>query len=195
MMRRVYPLGAAALIALMATAWLAIPGASAASRRPHSTQNLVANGDFESPNVGSGFSRYFAGSDIDGWGVGGGSVDLVGTFWQAATGTQSLDVNGSGPGGIFQDFPTTSGATYGIGFALSGNPGCTQGVKRLGVTWNGNLRVFKFDTTGHGYNSMGWVPRGFTATATGSTTEIQFISFSKGPCGPAIDDVLVNVVG
>jgi choice-of-anchor C domain-containing protein len=187
-----------AVLSLVATTVVALvtsssPGA-AQPLRPGAIQNLVANGDFETPDAGAGYIRYSVGSSIDGWGVGAGTVDLVGTFWQAATGDQSLDVNGAGAGGIFQDFSTNAGSKYGIGFALSGNPGCTQGVKRLAAIWNGQSKFFTFNTTGHSYSSMGWVPRGFTATASSSTTEIKFVSFSPGPCGPAIDDVIIDVV-
>src|SRR5439155_4518796 len=127
--------------------------AAATGGRP---DNQATNASFESPNVGSSVVRYGQGGDIDGWFVASGSVDLVGTYWQAATGSQSVDMSGAGRGGIYQDMPTTPGVTYSLAFALAGNPDCGPSVKRLAVAWEGKfLALLLFNTSGHTHSNMG----------------------------------------
>src|SRR5688572_13255876 len=56
----------------------------------------LQNGSFESPNIGGGYHPVFAGQNIGAWTVENGSVEIVGTYWQAAAGNQSLDLSGVG---------------------------------------------------------------------------------------------------
>lgn len=93
--------------------------------------NLVINGGFEDPNgslpvlgaiQAAGATTFRGGSQFLGWVVGGDSVDIVGpSLWASAEGLQSLELNGYGPGFIYQDFNTTPGETYALTFALAAN--------------------------------------------------------------------------
>src|SRR5438046_1935873 len=62
---------------------------------------LFANGSFEDGAYarfvpGYDFGRLPAGStDLTGWMITGGGVDWVGTYWQAAHGSKSVDLDGS----------------------------------------------------------------------------------------------------
>src|SRR3984957_5249659 len=68
------------------------------------TTPTLQNGSFETGNYvdgGSGFDTLFAGStDMTGWTVTAGSVDWISTYWVAADGSRSLDMNGDSPGGV-----------------------------------------------------------------------------------------------
>ena len=85
---------------------------------------LILNGGFETPQVNHSLS-YFAGdTSLSPWVIVSGSVDTVptvpttGTGWPAFEGTQSLDLNGAGPGTIEQAFVTTPGQVYGLFFRI-----------------------------------------------------------------------------
>jgi len=84
------------------------------------------NGSFEltsGGNPGAGFITKAGGDlSITGWVVTGDSVDYIGTYWQAAQGVRSVDLNGNDPGGIQQTFDTVAGQLYRVNFALAGNP-------------------------------------------------------------------------
>ncbi|MCC6831102.1 MAG: choice-of-anchor C family protein [Thermoleophilia bacterium] len=158
--------------------------------------NLVSNGTFESPAIGSGFQNGTTGQAYGAWSITAGNVDLVAStgvgVWNAADGSQSLDMNGTGPGTISQTLATTPGTVYRITFALAGNPG-VAGVRELAVGWGGStLRTVRFDTTGRTGTSMGWTTVTLEATATSGSTALTFQSLTaSGTYGPAIDSVSV----
>lgn len=110
-----------------------------------------------------------------------GSVDLVGSYWQADTGLMSLDLDGFGARGTVRTssaLPTIAGRTYLVSFALSANPDP--------VTWPGPgdpnqaltkyVRVyagdefadFQVDVAGKTRQDMQWQTFSFTFTGTGS---------------------------
>ena len=129
------------------------------------------------------------------WVVDAGNIDQIGSgFWQAAEGVQSLDMNGTVPGGIHQDLATTPGATYNLSFSMAGNTAATPTIKHLQVFWNGgSIGTFTFDTTGHSFASMGWTTMSASGlVATGATTQLRFLSLDTGTnAGPALDNVVV----
>lgn len=164
--------------------------------------SIVTNGDFEVPvvtgNLGFG---YFAPPGFDAWTVDYGSIDIVRELWTAASGAQSVDLNGAccDPGSISQVLPTSSGTTYTLRFAFAGNPdpnpvcGSSPVIKRTEVFWGGTSRgVFTFDATGHTLADPGWRRVAMPVTASAGETTLRFASLIPGACGPAIDDVAVT---
>ena len=130
-------------------------------------------------------------------------VDVVGS-WQSADGTNSIDLNGFGPGFVSQDIATTPGTSYTVMFALAGNPGDPlhgdpQDLKRMSVSAALALGVYEFNTTGKSLTNMGWVEKSFTFTATDATTTLTFRSLHAGDPnnwrsraeGPALDNIRV----
>lgn len=185
---------AGALLAVaVAGTWLALGAAGPAMAGVSGGPNLVFNHSFETPDVGSGVVTFVGGSSFDGWAVSGATIDLVGTYWDAATGKQSVDLSGGSAGGVFQDLATSPGQTYGLAFAMSGDHHCGARYKHLAVRWNGSVvALISFDTNGIHDPDMGWAPRGVKLpAATGTTTRLEFLSLSRGPCGPVIDDIFV----
>ena len=158
-------------------------------------QNLVTNGSFETPLVMGSYAAYSAGQTIDGWTVESSKVDLVETLWQAADGAQSVDLNGNGPGTIYQDVATVPGQEYYLHFALAGNTAAAPTIKTNQVWWNNSpLDTVMFNITGHSTADMGWTNLEYLVTATNTITRIRFASQSYGNYGPAVDAVTLEPV-
>jgi choice-of-anchor C domain-containing protein len=170
---------------------------------PGAGTELVTNGGFEDgpePDANSpGFTVVPAGAPtIPGWTVTRGSVDYIGPYWQHADGKRSIDLNGNEPGTIAQTIRTKAGAKYRVTFSLAGN-GCTGngGDRTVAVSAAGDRATFTFDTTGHGYEDMGWERKTWEFTATAAETTLEFTSTTDDPaaCGPALDGVSVVEIG
>jgi choice-of-anchor C domain-containing protein len=190
--RRSFPLWKLAL-ALTVVLAAVVPARAAAQA------SIVVNGDFEVPVV-SNYQPFFP-PGFDGWAVDSGSVDIVRELWTAASGAQSIDLNGDccAAGSISQNLATTPGATYVLSFSYAGNPDpnpiCASSpvVKQSEVFWGGtSLGVLVFDTTGHTLADPGWQTASLPVTAAESTTTIRFTSLTPGACGSALDDVAVT---
>jgi choice-of-anchor C domain-containing protein len=161
--------------------------------------SLVVNGGFESPVIAGELVEVPTGV-LDAWTVGGGGVDHVGSLWQAADGSQSLDLNRNGAGSIYQDLPTLPGQAYEISFSLSGNP-LAVAAKRLVVRWGATIvGDFSFDSAGTSTSQMSWTPQVIPVLATAGTTRLTFLSLTGsmsgslgtgGFYGPALDRVAV----
>ncbi len=161
--------------------------------------NIVQNGSFELPDIGMTkiptFQVVGPGTGITNWTVESGNVKLVRTLWVAAAGSQSLDLNGTTPGTIFQDLPTTAGKTYRLSFSLAGNPTGAPPAKQMDVLVEGSiLGSFTFTTTGKTAQNMGWQRFERDFVAPKATTRIRFQSTTAGGSGPALDDVSVVLV-
>jgi choice-of-anchor C domain-containing protein len=155
--------------------------------------NLIVNGSFETGPAPGSFTTLFNGSTvINGWTVGGDSIDYIGTYWNAQDGSRSIDLAGNGPGSISQTFGTTSGQTYHVEFWMAGNPDGGDTLKAIAAS-GGSVsgQIFTFSTIGHSRGDMGWENKFFDFIATGSTTTLTFASDITGPYGPAIDNVSV----
>ena len=173
---------------------LLVAGASPAAAAP------FTNGSFElgSVNPGSGWITLGSGSSaITGWEIFDGTIDYIGTYWQAANGSRSVDLNGNdGLAGIRQTFDTIDGETYRIQFALSGNPDGAPLTKSVQVTSGGASQLFTFTIpAGASHTDMGWAYHSLLFTATAGSTTLSFLSDTAGVYyGPAIDDVSVTAV-
>src|SRR3954469_16419976 len=91
--------------------------------------NLLTNGGFEQPPVAPGADLRTVeaeSEELTGWTITSGNVDVV-TNQQPAEGTQSLDLNGTSPASIFQEFATTAGARYRLSFRYGNNPAAANG--------------------------------------------------------------------
>ena len=150
------------------------------------------NGSFETGTAPGLFLTLPSGSTaITNWVVGGNGVDYIGTFWQAADGTRSVDLNGVDSGSISQTFDTIINMPYNVTFSLAGNPGGPPTVKSLTVSAAGVTTPFTFDTTGATTAAMNYSPRTFSFTANSTSTTLTFASTTTGGFGPAIDNVAV----
>ena len=126
--------------------------------------NMVRNGSFETASVDPGEHLVSGSTAIAHWTVGDAGIDYRGD-WQAAEGRRSLDLNYLGPGSIRTSFTTINqGQAYLVTFAMAGNPGGAQGIKRLRVTAGDQSQEFSFDTTGKSTDNMGWTNKSLIFT-------------------------------
>jgi choice-of-anchor C domain-containing protein len=156
--------------------------------------NIVQDGNFETPGIGSGLITYRDGQAFDSWTFDVGSVDLTSkNDWLAADGSQSVDLSGDDAGSIYQDLSTAAGGKYTLSFALAGNPSCAPSNKMMQVWWGAMLLVtLSFDVTGKSTSNVGWTTFSYTVTAMSKTTRLRFTSLTIGSCGPVIDAVAVR---
>ena len=160
--------------------------------------NIVINGNFETPFAGQDFVMFQPGETFGGWTVTITWVDLVGTSVQAASGVQSVDLSGGSAGQIYQDLATVPGQTYELRFAMAGSGVVEQQpplIKLMEVGWGTTLvDTPSFDITGHTVTDMGWTYHTYDLTAVSSITRLQFTSLIDTQWGPMIDDVSVTAV-
>lgn len=171
----------------------------------------LSNGDFEFPLVGVGTS--FDSTTVPagfGWTIASGDLDLLGaSYWQPASGVQSLDLSGYFlPGSIYQDFIFPSAGTWVIKFSLSANPDYAwhgdslgSGIKNLRVDFGvpgqmSTLGIFGVDADSRSIWDMKWVtittPELLISDAT--AYRLQFTSLVPGAAGPALDHVELQIV-
>jgi choice-of-anchor C domain-containing protein len=157
----------------------------------------LTNGSFESGtyvDVSGGFERLGAGDpSIDGWDIGGDSVDWVGAYWPAADGAMSIDLSGTDAGSLSQTFDTTIGNTYTVSFSLAGNPAGPPTEKTVEVTATGGTTgLYSADVAGLVLPTMQWTTETYEFLATSASTTLTFTSTTAGAFGPALDNVAVT---
>jgi choice-of-anchor C domain-containing protein len=163
-------------------------------------RNLLVNGTFEEgpdiPKVGDAFIQLENGSTaLTGWVVSQGNINVVdSSFYKAADGKRSLDLNGTMPGAISQSFKTKKGQKYRVTFALAGNTDGGPTEKKLQVSAGGKTKEFIFDITGKTRNDMGWASKTWDFIAEADKTTLEFLSLTEGGEGPALDDVVVMAI-
>ena len=132
---------------------------------------------------------------ITGWTVGGDSVDYIGTYWNAQSGSRSVDLSGNAPGSIFQTFDTVLGQTYQVTFFLGANGDGPPPSKTVGVSATGNATGnYSVGSTPFPPNVTIWSPFSYAFTATGSSTTLTFTSTGTTAYGAALDNVNVTAV-
>ncbi len=156
--------------------------------------NLLVNGSFEQPVVSGRLLSVYApnSTTVPGWTVSQGDIEIcTPAEWAASEGNQSLDVSGVSAATLYQDLAgLIPGATYQIGFDLSGNPVLpSEVIKLLRVSAGTVISNFDFDVTGFDRGNMGWTPKVISFVAQGTTTRLQFQSLNGGDRGPALDNV------
>jgi choice-of-anchor C domain-containing protein len=196
--------------AILVAVLLALAGAPVAAaedvKRP--TARVATNGfgvqsvafadGFESPVVPPNtFVTFVAGQQMGVWTVTQDDVHLIGqSFWQAAEGVQSLDLDGStgANGGVAVTFHTLPLFAYRVSYALAGNPASGPTIKTGKVRVNGaTAQQFSFDITGKSLANMGYVKKSFAVLATSGSMTLEFVSTTTpGGWGPVIDDVVVE---
>jgi hypothetical protein len=126
-------------------AFLAMTGCGSddSSSAPAEPRELITNGSFESPKVAdtisSAFTTYYAATNVvSGWTV--AYVDIVHRkLWPAASGNQSIDLNGSVAGRVARRVDTKAGATYTLSLALAANPAVgdiSPSTRKCRILWN-----------------------------------------------------------
>ena len=115
---------------------IAIIGACVAVSSTKGALYTLSNGDFETPVLPNGQPFYNGTPPLPGfgWQVASGDIDIANSFWQPASGNQSIDLNGNSPGTIYEDFSFSVGGQWAVMFAMSANP-ATPDTKILNVSF------------------------------------------------------------
>ena len=162
---------------------------------------IVSNGSFEMGVNPGAFRTLGVGSpDVTGWTVTSGTVDYIGSYWQASDGVRSIDMSGGSIGTISQTLALTSGTRYTLTFDLSANPDGGLGLNpydvQVDLTGIGSS-TFSYSLTGaNSASNMLWSGKSLTFTAASGATTLSFTSLQNKACcwGPALDNVSVSAV-
>lgn len=141
---------------------------------------------------------------IDGWLVGGNSVDIINGYWTASDGVRSLDLNGNAAGSVSQSFATIPGQPYRVTFDLSANPDLgSPDVHTIDVLATGATTAsYSYDRAdaGNTLADMKWATHTYVFIASAEETTLSFESTTfaaSGPnwFGPALDNVQIDEAG
>lgn len=152
----------------------------------------IVNGGFEDSTFSGNFQTIYAGSsDLSGWNIDSGSVDLINTYWAPSAGSYSLDLNGNSAATISQSFATVAGQNYTVSFDMAGNTdGGGNKIITAGVT---GANTFTFDISGKSHQNMGWEGKSFTFTANSALSTVYFSGDSSNSYyGAALDNISVT---
>ncbi len=153
----------------------------------------VVNGSFEEGTAPGSFTTLSAGSAaITGWTV-SGSIDYIGTYWSAADGVRSIDLNGGSAGAVSQTISVIDGQKYRLSFALSGNTDGDPEIKQTQVGAEAITQIFMSSSATLRPN-LTWTTYAFDFTAVGTSTTLVFASAIGGAYGPALDDVSISAI-
>lgn len=165
---------------------------------PTRAANLISNGGFETPVITSSWEDFVQGSDaLAPWVITAGSVDVVGTFWPAYEGAQSLDLNGYEAATIEQTFATEIGRSYSLTFAYANHPNVGTATGRVTVLGATTLLGEDVSHSGSTYSDMGWLVfrGGFVADSTSTTLRFVDTNPQFSTLGLALDAVSVTANG
>ena len=162
---------------------------------------LVSNGSFEAGTNPGAFTTLGTGSpNVTGWTIGAGTIDYIGSYWQASDGVRSIDLNGGSVGTISQTIAVNPGSRYTLTFDLSANPDGGLGLNpynvEVGLTGIASS-VFSYNLTGaNNASNMLWTGNTLTFTAVNAATVVRFTTLQTAACcwGPALDNVSVSAV-
>lgn len=174
----------------------------------HSNATGLVNPSFEIPAIPNpdpwiGLSGAPAGF---GWVISSGNVEVISdTLWSPSHGHQSLDLNGTEPGSIYQDFTFPSAGLWAIKFDMSANPGDINiqvNDKTLRVDFGvagGSLTAMLTNTVsniGRSHFNMQYVEVTAPTISVDATTtyRLSFTSLTGDTGGPVIDNVRIVAV-
>ena len=157
---------------------------------------LLADGGFETPKVDphKKARTLRAGNPaLAAWRIVAGSVNVQ-TYWPAAEGTHTLDLNGVSAGTIEQSFATTPGQVYQLAFDYGNNPDARAQTAGATVTvaGAGTLLSQSIAHSGSTPRDMKYTLFSGTFVANSATTTLQFASTTPGAYGIVLDAVAVT---
>lgn len=156
----------------------------------------IQNSSFENPTATGSFDTVPGATTIPGWTVSAGTVDHIISYWPAADGVRSIDLNGNSQGAISQDVSIPVAGTLYIDFYMAGNPDGAPSTKHLRVSLAGfGFADFTYDmaVTGGTRNDMKWAKQTATFIVEPGTYALEFASMDAGYYGAALDSVSANI--
>lgn len=161
------------------------PCRSAACGPVGGVSSTLQNTSFESTAISGSNAQVNAGDSttITGWTVEAGNVDLARDV-PIMDGQQAIDLNGNGPGQVYQYVSIPAGKACTLTFGMSANVAGSPTNKTMNVSaTNGSTQSYSHSGNGYGTGS-------YTFTAGSAVTKITFASTtSASPYGPVIDNL------
>jgi hypothetical protein len=156
--------------------------------------NLIVNGTFATPNVGSGWS-IFPNGGVPGWSSNNNETEIdyqlvvMPSFYNGIPG-QSMEADGNTFDTISQTVTGLSvGRRYTLSWGYGDRPG--SGPQRLDVSLGGGLVTSDF-----GSGSGSWVPNSYVVTATATSEVLSFAAINVGGAPSVGNEVAgVSLVG
>jgi choice-of-anchor C domain-containing protein len=171
--------------------------------RASATENLVTNGSFEihaaNPDAENFITLYPGSTDLIGWEVILGSIDLKGPLHLAAAdGSHCVDLNGDlACGGIQQTIPTIPARWYDVSFSMGANIWSGPWIRTMRVFAGDAFADFMVYAEGWPtwpHRTPKWTTYTWSFQAASTATVLQFISTSEPTSyGPALDNVVVTL--
>jgi hypothetical protein len=187
-------LSVAAIVSLVL--WPALlTGCAADPNDANQTEGVVRNGSFESPSADAPYVRMAPALPLDGWTIGNAPIDLVGDYWRAADGAQSIHIARGAT--VSQELRTKPGRTYELRFAAAANadPDVSNPIKHLTITWGDKtIDTLALDSRMHSREEMGWRYYAYPVKATGSHTTLRFACEETNEWGVALDNVRLEPI-
>lgn len=158
---------------------------------------------FESPDIPDLTTVYPGDTLLGPWTVTSGSVDLVDinniwTYGPAFEGTQYIDLDGAGPGGMARTFSTTPGFSYILTFAYANNyhnqTSAWALVRLYGDSGDRLTQSINHSTSQAGSLDWSVFSREFTAADNSTTLEFSSLSPAGQAGGVLFDSVSVQAV-
>ncbi len=171
----------------MASLTVLLPVGAAFAQAP---SDLVVNGGFESPALGSGSWSVF--HSISGWTTQSGCGLEVQNRVAGSPleGAQHVELDSHCPTTIFQNLNTIAGRSYLLSFGYSPRPGV--GDNRIRAFWGSQL-VSDLNANGAGLGDTNWQHVTMRVTAPASSTRLTFADIgSADSLGGYIDAVSVT---
>jgi choice-of-anchor C domain-containing protein len=128
--------------------------------------------------------------------VSAGTIDYIGSYWQAQDGVRSIDLAGNSPGALSQTFATTAGQAYRISYWVGRNPDGGLNPRTGFIDVGGGQQQFLYSGSGDRAN-MQWQLETFDFVASGAATTLTLAAdpATAGQFyGPALDNVAIGGV-
>lgn len=155
--------------------------------------NIVSNGSFEDPSLG--FGTWSVYPSITGWTTTSGSgIEIQNhAAGDPSDGDQLVELDSFSNSGMKQTLNTASGYIYTISFDYSPRPGVSASSNGIDVYWDGNLIA---SITADGGPNTIWTTYPYPVTATGSSTDLEFVATgTNDSLGGYLDSVSLVLSG
>ena len=157
--------------------------------------NLLVNGDFESPVIGSGSWTILQGNALTGWSADPNGVELRNNIAGAAySSSQYVELDTTANSLIKQSIQTTIGQNYPFSFAYAPREGVSAASNLINVFWDGSLLA---SITGDGTHNAGnvWQTYNFNVLALSATSIVSFAADGISESyGGSLDTVSVSTL-
>ena len=159
---------------------------------------LLLDGGFETPRINrrkKARTFFVDNQGLASWLITAGSVDVQ-TYWPAAEGTRTLDLDGVSAGTIEQSFATVPGQVYWLQFDYGNNPDGPARTASATVTVSGigTRLAQEIAHAGSTPRSMNDTHFSETFFANAAMTTLEFASTTAGAYGIVLDAVSVTAV-